>query len=321
MSLRQSADSQVISIRKSGRYGDKSMKWLLYASGIMILVIMALFIILLTKQSNVSLAQFGWHFLTGRQWDPVNSQFGALPFIYGTVVTSVIAIILAGIIGVASAVFLTQFSPKWLASPILFMIELLAAIPSIVFGIWGIFQFSPILRTSVEPFLQKHFGFLPIFQGTPMGVGMLAAGIILAIMILPTITSIARDVLMTVPREQMEAALGLGATQWEMIRMAVLPYSWPGILGGMMLGLGRALGETMAVTMVIGNRPDIAASLFAPSYSMASVIANEYTEATTPVYLSSLNEIGLILFIVTILFYMVARLLIRRVNRVQGGRV
>jgi phosphate transport system permease protein len=297
------------------------MKWLLLASAIMILVLIALFIVFLTKQSYVSIVQFGFHFLTGRQWDPINNQFGALPFIYGTVVTSIIAIVLAGIIGVASAVFLTQFSPQWLAGPILFLIELLAAIPSVVFGIWGIFQFSPILRNNVEPFLQKYLGFLPIFQGTPMGVGMLAAGIVLAIMILPTITSISRDVLMTVPREQKEAALGLGATQWEMIRLAILPYSWPGILGGMMLGLGRALGETMAVTMVIGNRPEIAASLFAPSYSMASVIANEYTEATTPVYLSSLTEIGLLLFIVTILFYMVARLMIRRVNRVQGGRV
>jgi phosphate transport system permease protein len=321
MSIKQAADLRTISVRRSARYGDKVMKWLLLASAIMILALIALFIVFLTKQSYVSIVQFGFRFLTGRQWDPINNQFGALPFIYGTVVTSIIAIVLAGIIGVASAVFLTQFSPQWLAGPILFLIELLAAIPSVVFGIWGIFQFSPILRNNVEPFLQKYLGFLPIFQGTPMGVGMLAAGIVLAIMILPTITSISRDVLMTVPREQKEAALGLGATQWEMIRLAILPYSWPGILGGMMLGLGRALGETMAVTMVIGNRPEIAASLFAPSYSMASVIANEYTEATTPVYLSSLTEIGLLLFIVTILFYMVARLMIRRVNRVQGGRV
>lgn len=299
MSLQQDTGTRVGKRRQNGRFGDKSLKWILFISGIMIVVLFVLFIMMLFFQSSESIREFGWKFIVGHDWNPVTHQYGALPFIYGTIVSSVIAIIIASIIGVAAAVFLTQLSPSWLAGPILFLIELLAAIPSVVFGLWGIFELAPILRTDVQPWLQKYFGFLPLFQGPMYGVGMLAAGLILAMMILPTITSIARDVILTVPREQKEAAFALGATKWEMIRLAILPYSWPGILGGMMLGLGRALGETMAVTMVIGNRPEIAASLFAPSYSMASVIANEFTEATASIHLSALTEIGLLLFAVT----------------------
>jgi phosphate transport system permease protein len=303
-----------------GRLVDRSLKWLLFASGITLVVLFILFIIILFSEAGESIREFGWKFIFGSDWNPVTHQYGALPFIYGTIVSSIIAIFIASIVGVAAAVFLTQLAPNWLAGPVLFLIELLAAIPSVVFGLWGIFELAPFLRTDVQPFLQKYLGFLPLFQGPMYGVGMLTAGLILAMMILPTITSIARDVILTVPSEQKEAAFALGATKWEMIRLAILPYSWSGILGGMMLGLGRALGETMAVTMVIGNRPEIAASLFAPSYSMASVIANEFTEATASIHLSALTEIGLLLFAVTFVLYMFARLLIRRVVRVQGGR-
>lgn len=320
MRLQQSAGSGSMERRQMGRLADKSLKWLLFATGITVVLLFALFIIMLFSEASESIREFGLGFILGRDWNPVTHQYGALPFIYGTIVSSIIAIIIASIIGVAAAVFLTQLAPNWLASPVLFFIELLAAIPSVVFGLWGVFELAPFLRTDIQPFLQKYLGFLPIFQGPMYGVGMLTAGLILAMMILPTITSIARDVIMTVPREQKEAALALGATKWEMIRLAILPYPWSGILGGMMLGLGRALGETMAVTMVIGNRPEIAASLFAPSYSMASVIANEFTEATASIHLSALTEIGLLLFVVTFVLYMFARLLIRRVVRVQGGR-
>lgn len=308
------------SLPRKKKLNNAGVKWVLFGAASTIIVILVLFIIELLRQSSESMAHFGLGFIFGHEWNPVSQVFGAMPFIYGTVVSSLIAVVIAGIIGVAAAVFLTQFAPNWIATPVLFTIEMLAAVPSVVFGLWGIFELAPILRTSVEPWLQENFGYLPLFQGPMYGVGMLAGGLILAMMILPTITSIAREVIMTVPREQKEAALGLGATPWEVIRLAVLPYSWAGILGGIMLGLGRALGETMAVTMVIGNRPEIATSLFAPSYTMASVIANEFTEATSSLYISSLTQIGLLLFVVTFLFYVVARLLIRRVTRVRGGR-
>lgn len=296
------------------RSQDKWMKVFLMGSGFIIITLFILFLLLLFTESGQSIKEFGLKFLYTHDWNPVSHVYGALPFIYGTIVSSVIAITIGGVIGVLAALFLTQFAPSWLAKPLFFLIELLAAIPSVVYGLWGIFVLAPLLRTSIEPWLQKYFGFLPIFQGSIFGVGMLAAGLILSIMILPTITSIARDVIMTVPNEQKEAAIGIGATKWEMIRLAILPYAWPGILGGIMLGLGRALGETMAVTMVIGNRPEISTSLFAPSYSMASVIANEFTEATTDIHISALMEIGLVLFAVTFIFYLVSRILIRRVN-------
>ncbi|GMB01011.1 phosphate ABC transporter permease subunit PstC [Pelosinus sp. IPA-1] len=298
------------------RMGDWMLERGLLGAGLIVLLLFVLYLIMLTTASFESFQEFGFGFLISHDWNPVSHIYGAIPFIYGTTVSSLIAIVLASIIGVSAAVFLTQFAPAWLAGPVLFLIELLAAIPSVVYGLWGIFFLAPLLRTSVQPWLQKYFGFLPLFQGSMYGIGMLAAGIILAIMILPTITAIVRDVIMTVPREHKEAALGLGATKWEMVRLAVLPYSMAGILGGIMLALGRALGETMAVTMVIGNRPEVSASLFAPSYTMASVIANEFTEATSSIHIAALTEIGLVLFMVTIVFYLGARFLISRVNRV-----
>ncbi len=266
-----------------------------------------------------SIHTFGWSFVTNRVWDPVKQNFGALPFIYGTIVTSVLALVIAGPIGLGVAIFLNEMAPAKVRSVISFLVELLAAIPSVVYGLWGIFVLAPLLRDHVEPWLAKWFGFLPLFQGSPMGLGMLAGGLILAIMILPTIAAISREVMAAVPDSQREAALALGATKWEMVRIAVLAYAKSGILGGVILGLGRALGETMAVTMVIGNRPDILPSVFAPAYSMAAVIANEFTEATYNLYLSSLVEIGLILFGITLVLNAFARLLVWSVARGPKG--
>lgn len=263
--------------------------------------------------------KFGWRFLFTSKWDPVREIFGALPFIYGTVVSSLLALLIAVPVSLGIAVYLTELAPQWIRQPLGFLIELLAAIPSVIYGLWGIFVLAPFLRTAIQPFLSHYFGFLPIFQGTFYGVGMLTAAIILSIMIIPTISSVSREVILTVPVIQREAALALGATTWETIRLAVLGYARSGILGAVILGLGRALGETMAVTMVIGNRPEISASLFAPSYTIASVIANEFTEATSDMYLSALIEIGLVLFFVTLALNIIARLMIWRVtSRVKG---
>jgi len=258
--------------------------------------------------------KFGPRFLFTSTWDPVKEIFGALPFIYGTIVSSMLALIIAVPVSLGIAVYLAELAPLKIRQPLSFMIELLAAIPSVVYGLWGIFVLAPFLRNFIQPFLSKYFGFLPIFQGEFYGVGMLTAGIILSIMIIPTISSISREVFLTVPFTQREVASALGATRWEAIRLGVLGYARPGVLGAVILGLGRALGETMAVTMVIGNRPEASVSLFAPSYTMASVIANEFTEATGNLYLSALIEIGLILFFVTLLLNIAARALIWKVS-------
>jgi phosphate transport system permease protein len=230
-----------------------------------------------------------------------------------------LALALSCPIALGVAIFLSELSPHWLRGPVGFLVELLAAVPSVVYGLWGIFALAPLLRESVEPALGSVFGFLPLFQGPHQGFGMLAGGIILAIMILPTIASVSREVLHAVPGTYREAALGLGATRWETIRFAVLPYARSGLVGAVILGLGRALGETMAITMVIGNRAEISASLFAPSYTMASVIANEFTEATDDLYLGALAEIGLLLFAVTLLLNIIARLLVWSVARAPSG--
>jgi phosphate transport system permease protein len=240
------------------------------------------------RGSTLSIAKFGWSFLVSETWDPVTDKFGALPFIYGTVISSLLALIIALPLSLGVAMFLSELCPRWLEQPLSFLVELLAAIPSIVYGLWGIFVLVPWLRITVQPFLRKYLGTLPLFQGPAYGFSMLAAGLVLSIMILPIITSISRDVMKAVPRLQREAALGLGATRWETTRV-VLQSAKSGILGATLLGLGRAVGETMAVTMVIGNRPEIVASLFGPAYSMASVLANEFAEATTDIYTIVLN--------------------------------
>jgi phosphate transport system permease protein len=267
-------------------------------------------VVVMARAALPSVRAFGWSFLVTSAWNPVTEVYGALPLLYGTLVSSFLALLIAVPLGIGSAIFLAELAPTWIRPPIAFLIELLAAVPSVVYGLWGIFVLAPVLRDWVEPVLASTLGFLPLFQGPPYGVGMLAAGIILAIMILPFIVAVSREVLLAVPNTQREAAFALGATRWEATRLAVLRYGRSGLVGAVLLGLGRALGETMAVTMVIGNRPEIAVSLFAPGYTMASMIANEFTEATSDLYLSALVEVGLVLFVVTVIVNAVARLLV-----------
>ena len=282
--------------------------------------LLALLLYELVRGSRLSLARFGLRFVYERVWDPVVEHFGAATFAYGTVVTSAIALLLAVPLGVGIAIFLVEMAPRRVGAAIGFLVELLAAIPSIVYGLWGLFVLAPIVRDVIAPALQHTLGFLPIFAGQSHGVGMLTGGVILAIMVLPFIAAVSRDVLATVPQTQRDASLALGATKWETIRHVVLPYGRAGIAGAVILALGRALGETMAVTMVIGNDPQIVASLFEPGYTMSSVIANEYAEASGPVYLSALTEVGLLLFVITFAVNGVAQLLIWRTTRGQRAR-
>ncbi len=264
-----------------------------------------------------TIKQFGLGFLTGREWQPASDIFGALPFIYGTIVSSVIALIIAVPLSLGIAIFLTEQAPQKIATPIAFLVELLAAIPSVVYGLWGIFVLAPFIRNYLGYFLQEYFGFLPIFQGRLTGIGMFTGGIILALMVTPIITAVVRDVLMVVPTQQREAALALGATKWETTKI-VLGNAASGIAGAVVLGLGRALGETMAVTMVIGNSPQISASLFEPAYTIASVLAANFAEATDKLYLSALIEMGLVLFLVTFVVNAFAKLLVARVAKGTG---
>jgi len=304
----------------SGEIPDRVFKSAITACGLAVLGVLVLIVYELVSRSNLSWHAFGLKFFAGSDWDPVSEQFGALPFIYGTLVSSLVALVIAVPLAVGVAVFTTEMCPKALRGPLSFFVELLAAIPSVIYGLWAIFVLVPLLSAYVQPFLAKTFGWTGLFSGPPYGIGMLAAGVILAIMIVPIISSITREVLMVVPQHQREGVLALGATRWEMIRVGVLRNARAGIVGGIILGLGRALGETMAVTMVIGNRPEIAKSLFAPGYTMASVLANEFSEATGDVYLSALVEIGLALFIVTIIVNALARLLVWSVTRGQPAR-
>jgi phosphate transport system permease protein len=260
--------------------------------------------------SGPSRAKFGFHFLTSKTWDPVADQFGALPFIYGTVLTSFIALIISVPLGVGAAIFLSELAPPQLSNSCTFLVELLAAVPSVIFGLLAIFTLVPIMRQYVEPFLKHTVGFLPWFQGPAYGVGYLTAGLILSVMTFPFIISISREALLAVPREQREAALALGATQWESTWQVVVPYARLGIIGSIFLALARALGETMAVTMVIGNDTGIHSSLLSPGYTIAAIIANEFTEATGDLYLSSLVELGLVLFALTMVLNAAAQLLI-----------
>jgi len=290
------------------------------ACGLCVLALVGLIVFELVTKSKLSWQAFGWKFFFQSDWDPVNEQFGAWPFVYGTVVSSILALILAVPLAVGVATFITEMCPRSLKGILAFTTELLAAIPSVIYGLWAIFVLVPLLRLYVEPFLAKYFGWTGLFEGAPYGIGMLAAGIILAIMVVPIISSITREVMTAVPQQQREAVLALGATRWEMIRTGVLRNARAGILGAIILGLGRALGETMAVTMVIGNRPEISRSLFAPGYTMASVIANEFSEATGDVYLSALVEVGLALFLVTIIVNILAQILVWSVTRGMPAR-
>jgi phosphate transport system permease protein len=290
------------------------------AAWIVVLLAVAL-VAALVWESREAIGRFGIGFLYQSHWDPVAGEFGALPFVYGTIVSSILALLIAVPLSLGAAIFLAELAPGWIRPPIAFLIEMLAAVPSVVYGLWGIFVLVPWLREWVQPALGGWLGFLPLFQGPPYGIGMLAAGMILAIMVVPYITSVSREVLLAVPGSQREAALGLGATRWETTKLAVLRYGRSGLVGAILLGLGRALGETMAVTMVIGNRPEVSLSLFAPGYTMASVIANEFTEATSELYVAALVEIGLLLLLVTIGVNGLARLLVWSVGGpVRGER-
>ncbi|HEY5381824.1 MAG TPA: phosphate ABC transporter permease subunit PstC [Acidobacteriaceae bacterium] len=306
--------------RSTSRLADGSFRGLMLLAAFSLFVIIALIVWMLVVNSKLSIHAFGWHFFTGRQWDPVGGSFGALPFIYGTVVSSLLAVAIAVPLSLCVAIFVLDICPQPLRGPIAFLTELLAAIPSVVYGLWAVFVLVPIVRDNVGPVLEKSFGWTGFFAEPNFGVGMLTASVVLAIMIFPVICSISRDVMRAVPIHQREAALALGATRWEMIRIGVLRNARLGIVGAVILGLGRALGETMAVTMVIGNHPDIVKNLFNPAYTLASVIANEFTEATGDLYLSALIEIGLVLFVVTIVVNAIARLLVWAVTRGDSTR-
>ena len=290
---------------------------LIAAAGILLITI--LLVMELWRTSYLSRSKFGWMFFWTKVWDANFDDFGAATFIYGTLVTSTIALIIAVPLGLASAIFLSELAPKKLSDIVSFLIDLLAAVPSVIYGLLGIFIVVPLMRTTIGPALKTVLGFTPLFSGPNYGVGFLTAGIVLAIMVVPFIISVSREVLMTVPRDQREAALALGATRWESTWKVVVPWARTGIMGSIFLALARALGETMAVTMVIGNNPKISASLFAPGYTIASVIANEFTEATGNLYLSALIELGLVLFLMTFILNGMARLLIVATER-GGGR-
>lgn len=306
--------------RSRAETGDRLFSFAMLLCGLAVLGLLVLIVYELVLHSGPSWHAFGFKFFAGHDWDPVNEQFGAMPFIYGTLVSSLLALIIAVPLSIGVAVFTTEMCPVKLRGPLSFFVELLAAIPSVVYGLWAIFVLIPILTKYVGPFLARTLGWTGLFTGPFYGVSMLAAGIILAVMIVPIISSIAREVLMVVPQHQREAALALGATRWEMIRVGVLRNARAGIMGGIILGLGRALGETMAVTMVIGNNPQIVKSLFAPGYTMASVLANEFSEATGTINRAALIEIGLALFLVTIVVNALARLLVWTVTRGQPSR-
>jgi phosphate transport system permease protein len=301
--------------RGSGRLADNSFAAVMLVCACSIFAIVLFIFGILVIHSRLSLAAFGWSFFTRQAWDPVSGDFGALPFIYGTLATSLLALCMAVPLALGVAVFLTELCPRPLRAPISFLTELLAAIPSVVYGLWAVFVLVPLMREVVGPFLVKTLGWTGFFSGPNFGVGLLTASMILAIMILPIISSLTRDIMTAVPNSQREAVLALGATRWEMIRIGVLRNSRIGIVGAIMLGLGRALGETMAVTMVIGNHPNIGKSLFAPANTLASVIAGEFSEATSDIYLSALIEIGLALFLVTIVVNAIARLMVWAVTR------
>ena len=300
-------------------YGDLIFKAILTIAAIAVPVLLAFLVYELWDGAALAIERYGFGFVTSSTWDPVAEEFGALPLIFGTLASSVLALLIAVPLSLGVAIYLTEFAPKSVRQPVAFLIGLLAAIPSVVYGLWGIFVLIPLLRTTVFPFLRDSLGFLPLFQGPIYGPSMLAAGIILAIMVMPYIMSVGREVLLAVPNTQREAALALGATRWEAVTTAVLPYARSGIVGAIILGLGRALGETMAVTMLIGNRHEIAASLFAPGYTMAAAIANEFSEAVGDLHLSALAYVAFLLFLVTVIVNAGARLLIWRVARGSGA--
>lgn len=319
-------DSPVLSlgerVRRLWQHGDGLYRVLLVIAALCVLLLVLSIGFELWRSSALSRQAFGWRFLVTSDWDPaLTNTFGALPFILGTLTTSAIALIVAVPLGLGTAIFLAEISPNWLRQPVGFLVELLAAIPSVIYGLWGLFAFVPMLVRPTSVWLNQGLGFLPLFAGPVFGPSRLAAGLLLSIMIFPTISAVSRDVFKAIPNSQREAALALGATRWEMISQALVPYGLSGLLGAVILGLGRALGETIAVTMIIGNNLDLSASLLHPGYTMASLIANEFAEATSELYINALIEMGLILFVITLIVNLVARLLIWRVSRRTRGEV
>lgn len=305
--------------RKDLHLGDKAFYWILKVMAFGIILLLLAFFALLLKMSWPVLSKIGLSFFWYNEWNPVTEEYGALPFIFGTVSTSLLALFLSVPISIGAALLITEITDGALRKVLGFLVEMLAAIPSVVYGLWGLFVVVPFLRENVQPFLSKYFGFLPLFEGAPLGVGLMAAGVVLAIMITPTIATISREIFLTIPKIYKEGALALGATRWEVIKLSVLKSSVSGILGASILGLGRALGETMAVAMVIGNRAQISSSLFAPAQSMASLIANEYAEASTDVHLASLTAIGFGLLLVSLIMNSTARIIVWRVERKYKG--
>ncbi|MGA2368580.1 MAG: phosphate ABC transporter permease subunit PstC [Dehalococcoidia bacterium] len=322
MKCSDSATTSSITVKdwsgRHGRLGDKIFLYLTLIFALIIVVILVALLIVLNIDAMPAIQKFGLSFLTSLNWDPVQELFGALPAIYGTLLSSIIALIIAVPISMGSAVFLSELAPAWIREPASFLIEMLAAIPSVIVGLWGLFVLVPFIRSPIEGWLGNHLGFLTLFQGPPFGVGFLAAGIILAVMVIPIISAVSRDVMRAVPVTQREAMYALGATRWETIYKTVLPYCRSGLLGATILGLGRALGETMAVTMVIGNSYALTASLFSPGVTIASKIASEFSEASGDIYIGSLVELALVLFGITLLVNIIARLMVWRMISVKA---
>jgi phosphate transport system permease protein len=305
-------------LRGHGHPGDRLFPRLTLLFALAVVGLLVSILIVLALDAWPAIRHFGASFFASTAWNAVTDNFGAAPAIYGTLLSSLIGLIIAVPISLGAAVFLTELAPRWLRSPTSFLIEMLAAIPSVIIGLWGIFVLVPIIRSPIESWLGDKLGFLPLFQGPPFGVGFLAAGIILAIMIIPIITAVSRDAMQAVPESQKEAMLALGATRWETISRAIIPYCRSGLVGAMILGLGRALGETMAVTMVIGNGYKLTASLFSPGTTLASKIASEFSEAFGQLFIGSLVELALVLFAVTFLVNVVARVLVWRMTKVKA---
>ena len=301
------------------REGDEIARMITFLFAASVVLVTVLLVFELWQGSALSRHKFGFHFFRTSVWDPIFDQFGALPFIYGTLVTAGVSLVIAVPLGIGAAIFLAEFAPARLSDALEFFIDLLAAVPSVIYGLLGVFIVVPLMRDYLQPGLKKTFGFLPLFQGPAYGVGFLTAGIVLAIMVIPYIISVSREVLLSVPRDQREAALSLGSTRWEATWRVVVPFARGGIMGSIFLALARALGETMAVTMVIGNNPIVSASLFSPGYSIAAVIANELTEATSNLHYQSLIELGLVLFILTFVLNGLARLLIVATSQRGAG--
>lgn len=318
LSKAQRGASKAVSLVKKQsdvHWGDRLFFWGVRSLAILVCALLLSIALFLLSASLPVIQKFGWNFVVSSAWDPVRDVYGALPVIFGTVVSSFLSLLFAAPMSIGIALFLNELAPRRVADVVGFLVQMLAAIPSVVYGLWGIFVLAPWMRSTFQPFMISKLGFLPFFEGPAYGVGLFTSGIILAIMILPTVSAISLEVFRAVPRSQREGALALGATRWEMIKLAVVESSKAGVFAAIILGLGRALGETMAVTMVIGNRAEIGASLFSPAQTMASVIANEFAEATSDVHLAALAEIGLVLFGVTFIINALARFTIWKVTR------